>query len=106
MDYLDELEAQSIFIIREAYKQFKKIALLWSIGKDSTVLLWLCRKAFYGKIPFPIVQLGQISSMQINVMCENTAGVTPKYDPTNTYSAEKSAFWRQIRMAARNTQNR
>ncbi len=56
-DYLDELESKSIFIIREAYKQFKKIAMLWSIGKDSSVLLWLCRKAFYGKIPFPIVHI-------------------------------------------------
>ena len=57
MDYLDELESKSIYIIREAYKQFRNIALLWSIGKDSTALLWLCRKAFFGKIPFPVVHL-------------------------------------------------
>ena len=57
MDYLDELESRSIYIIREAYKKFKNIALLWSIGKDSTTLLWLCRKAFFGKIPFPIVHI-------------------------------------------------
>ncbi len=57
MDHLDELEAKSIFIIREAYKQFKNIALLWSIGKDSTTLLWLCRKAFYGKLPFPVMHI-------------------------------------------------
>jgi len=57
MDYLDELESKSIYIIREAYKQFKNIALLWSIGKDSTTLLWLCRKAFFGKIPFPIMHI-------------------------------------------------
>ena len=52
MDHLDKLESKSIFIIREAYKQFKNVALLWSIGKDSTALFWLCRKAFYGNIPF------------------------------------------------------
>ena len=57
MDHLDELESKSIFIIREAYKQFKKVAMLWSIGKDSTALLWLCRKAFYGKIPFPAIHI-------------------------------------------------
>ncbi len=57
MDHLDELESKSIFIIREAYKQFKKVALLWSIGKDSSTLLWLTRKAFYGKIPFPVIHI-------------------------------------------------
>ncbi|HHQ44937.1 MAG TPA: sulfate adenylyltransferase subunit 2 [Candidatus Altiarchaeales archaeon] len=57
MDHLDELESKSIYIIREAYKQFKDIAMLWSIGKDSTTLLWLCRKAFYGKLPFPVLHI-------------------------------------------------
>jgi sulfate adenylyltransferase subunit 2 len=57
MDRLDRLENQSIFIIREAYSQFKKVALLWSIGKDSTTLLWLTRKAFFGKIPFPVLHI-------------------------------------------------
>ncbi len=57
MDHLDRLESKSIFIIREAYKQFKKIAMLWSIGKDSSTLLWLCRKAFYGRMPFPVVHI-------------------------------------------------
>ncbi len=57
MDYLDELENQSIYIIREARYQFKNLAILWSIGKDSTTLLWLCRKAFFGKIPFPAMHI-------------------------------------------------
>lgn len=57
MNHLDELENKSIYIIREAYKQFKNIALLWSIGKDSSALLWLCRKAFFGKIPFPVIHI-------------------------------------------------
>jgi sulfate adenylyltransferase subunit 2 len=57
MDNLDKLESQSIFIIREAYSQFRKVAMLWSIGKDSTTLLWLVRKAFYGKIPFPVLHI-------------------------------------------------
>lgn len=57
MDHLSQLENQSIYIIREAYSQFKNVAMLWSIGKDSTTLLWLTRKAFFGKIPFPVVHL-------------------------------------------------
>ncbi len=57
MDHLSRLENKSIYIIREAYYQFKDIAMLWSIGKDSTTLLWLCRKAFFGHIPFPIIHI-------------------------------------------------
>ena len=45
MANLKELENKSIYIIREAFKAFKKPAVLWSIGKDSTSLLWLCKKA-------------------------------------------------------------
>ena len=50
---LDELESQSIYILREAFKKFERLAMLWSIGKDSTVLLWLARKAFFGHVPIP-----------------------------------------------------
>ena len=57
MDRLTELENRSIYIIREAYAQFKKIGVLWSIGKDSTTLMWLCRKAFFGRVPFPAVHI-------------------------------------------------
>lgn len=57
MDHLDKLEAQAVFIIREAYREFKDLAMLWSIGKDSTVLLWLARKAFFGHVPIPLVHI-------------------------------------------------
>ena len=57
MDALDQKEAQSIYIIREAYRSFKQPSMLWSIGKDSTVLLWLVRKAFFGNVPFPLVHI-------------------------------------------------
>ena len=52
MDHLDKLENQSIYILREAYKKFDRLACLWSMGKDSTVILWLARKAFFGRVPF------------------------------------------------------
>lgn len=57
MDHLDVLESQSIFIFREAYKNFKNLCMLWSMGKDSTALLWLARKAFFGQVPFPLVHI-------------------------------------------------
>ena len=57
MDRLDEQENKSIYIIREAYHHFHHIAALWSIGKDSTSLLWMCRKAFFGAIPFPVIHI-------------------------------------------------
>ncbi len=57
MNQLDRLEAHSVHILREAYREFKGLAMLWSIGKDSTVLLWLARKAFFGHVPFPLVHI-------------------------------------------------
>lgn len=56
-DKLDALESQSVYILREAYREFKSLVMLWSIGKDSTVLLWLARKAFFGHVPFPLVHI-------------------------------------------------
>jgi sulfate adenylyltransferase subunit 2 len=56
-DHLDQLENQSVFILREAYANFKNLAMLWSIGKDSTVLLWLARKAFFGHVPITLVHI-------------------------------------------------
>ncbi|PYI86552.1 MAG: sulfate adenylyltransferase, partial [Verrucomicrobia bacterium] len=55
--HLDQLENQSIFIFREAYHAFKNIAMPWSMGKDSNVLVWLARKAFFGRVPFPVLHI-------------------------------------------------
>jgi len=55
--YLLNLERKSISIIREAKAQFKNIAVLWSTGKDSTATVWLCKKAFFDKIPFPVIHI-------------------------------------------------
>lgn len=57
MDKIKALENESIYMIREAYQKFNNLAVLWSIGKDSTTLLWLIRKAFFGKIPFPVIHI-------------------------------------------------
>ncbi len=57
MNQLDQLESKSIYLLREAYSQLNHLCMLWSIGKDSTVLLWLARKAFFGHVPFPLVHV-------------------------------------------------
>ncbi|MGH9311301.1 MAG: sulfate adenylyltransferase subunit CysD [Vicinamibacterales bacterium] len=57
MDQLDQLENRSVHILREAYSAFRNLGMLWSIGKDSTVLLWLTRKAFFGHVPFPLIHI-------------------------------------------------
>jgi sulfate adenylyltransferase subunit 2 len=56
--HLDLLESESIHIFREAAAQFRKPVFMYSIGKDSTVLLHLARKAFYPqKLPFPLLHV-------------------------------------------------
>jgi len=56
--YLSELESKSIYIIREAYWEHKdNLAILWSMGKDSTALVHLARKAFFGEIPIPVIHI-------------------------------------------------
>jgi len=55
MNALDTLESESIFILREAYRAIPKLAMLWSCGKDSNVLVHLARKAFFGHVKFPLV---------------------------------------------------
>src|SRR6476469_1324362 len=58
MSHLDVLEAESIHIIREVAAEFSKPAMLYSIGKDSSVMLRLAQKAFYpGPIPFPLLHI-------------------------------------------------
>ncbi len=58
LDHLKTLEDESIFILREAVAEFAKPVMLYSIGKDSSVMLRLAQKAFYpGKIPFPLLHI-------------------------------------------------
>lgn len=68
MDHLSQLESQSVYILREAYRHFRQLCMLWSIGKDSTVMLWLARKAFHGHVPFPLVHVD--TSYKIPAMIE------------------------------------
>ena len=57
MDRLDELESQRVFILREAFARLQRIAILWSLGKYFNVMIWLAGKAFFGRVPCPVVHV-------------------------------------------------
>ena len=58
LTHLQALEAESIYILREAVAEFAHPVMLYSIGKDSSVMLRLAQKAFFpGKIPFPLLHI-------------------------------------------------
>jgi sulfate adenylyltransferase subunit 2 len=58
LTHLKQLEAESIHILREVAAEFSNPVMLYSIGKDSAIMLHLARKAFYpGKIPFPLLHV-------------------------------------------------
>ena len=58
LTHLRALEAESIFIMREVAAEFQRPVMLYSIGKDSSVMVRLAQKAFYpGKIPFPLLHI-------------------------------------------------
>ncbi len=57
MNHLDKLESQSVYILREAFNRIDRLAMLWSLGKDSNVMVWLAKKAFLGNVPFPMVHV-------------------------------------------------
>lgn len=58
LTHLEELEAESIHIFREVVAEFQRPVMLYSIGKDSSVMLRLAQKAFFpGQIPFPLLHI-------------------------------------------------
>ena len=57
MDHLDQLESQSVYVLREAFARIDRLAMLWSLGKDSNVMVWLAKKAFFGRVPFPVMHI-------------------------------------------------
>jgi sulfate adenylyltransferase subunit 2 len=90
VDHLDQLENLSIHILRETYANFKNMCMLWSIGKDSTVLLWLARKAFLGHVPFPLVHID--TSFKIPEMIEYRDKLTAKWHLDMVYGQNVEAL--------------
>jgi sulfate adenylyltransferase subunit 2 len=90
MDYLDQLEHRSVHIFREAYSAFRSLCMLWSIGKDSTVLLWLARKAFFGHVPFPLIHID--TSFKIPEMIRYRDRVVAEWGLNLIYGQHASAL--------------
>ncbi|MCB9911360.1 MAG: sulfate adenylyltransferase subunit CysD [Verrucomicrobiales bacterium] len=88
--HLKRLENTSVHILREAYASFKSLAMLWSIGKDSTVLLWLARKAFYGHVPFPLVHID--THFKIPEMIEYRDRLTREWGLIMVYGENRAAL--------------
>lgn len=90
MNHLDELESKSVHIIREAYASFKNLGMLWSIGKDSTVLLWLARKAFFGHVPMPLIHID--TNFKITEMIEYRDDLAIKWHLDMIYGQNTDAL--------------
>jgi sulfate adenylyltransferase subunit 2 len=90
MDHLDQLEHRSVHILREAYANFKSLCMLWSIGKDSTVLLWLARRAFFGHVPFPLVHID--TSFKIPEMIRYRDRLAAEWNLTLIYGQHEEAL--------------
>ena len=90
MDHLDQLENRSVHILREAYANFKNLGMLWSIGKDSTVLLWLARKAFFGHVPFPLIHID--TAFKIPEMIEYRDRLALEWNLTMIYGQNRQAL--------------
>ena len=79
LTHLEELEAEAIYIIREVAAECEKPVMLYSIGKDSSVMLHLARKAFYPeKPPFPFLHID--STWKFKEMIEFRDKIAKKYD--------------------------
>ncbi len=90
MDHLDQLENKSVYIIREAYSNFKNLCMLWSVGKDSTVLLWLARKAFFGHVPIPLVHID--TNFKIPEMIKYRDKLAEEWELTMIYGQNSEAL--------------
>ena len=94
MDHLDELENISIYILREAQANFKNLAMLWSMGKDSTVLLWLAKKAFFGHVPFPLVHID--TNYKIKEMIEYRDNITKDWKLPMVVGSNQDALSKKL----------
>lgn len=90
MEHLDALESRSVFLFREAHANFKNLGMLWSIGKDSTVLLWLARKAFFGHVPFPLIHID--TAFKIPEMIEYRDRLAAEWDLQLIYGQNRAAL--------------
>lgn len=113
MDHLDTIESESIFILREAFNRIDRLAMLWSVGKDSNVLVSLAKKAFFGHVPFPVIMLDtgkklpemyvfrdlyrERWSLDLVIMqCPPIETIDPTLPPATRSAARKTAALKQV----------
>jgi sulfate adenylyltransferase subunit 2 len=113
MDHLDAIESESIYILREAFNRIDRLAMLWSFGKDSNVLVWLAKKAFFGHVPFPVINLDTGKKMPemyafrdvyrdawkldlLIVQCPPIETIDPTLPPATRAVARKTAALKQV----------
>ena len=86
LTHLKQLEAESIFIIREVAACFEKPCMFYSIGKDSTVMLHLARKAFWpGNIPFTLLHIDTTWEFAEMARFRDNLGGCPRIRYSNDY---------------------
>src|SRR5690554_5852116 len=91
LSHLRELEAESIHIIREVAAEFENPVMLYSIGKDSSVMVRLAEKAFYpGKVPFPLMHID--SKWKFKEMIEFREKYTQKHGWNLIVESNEEAF--------------
>lgn len=90
MNHLDELENISIHILREAYANFESLGMLWSMGKDSTVLLYLTKRAFFGHVPFSLIHID--THFKIPEMIEYRDNLTKEWQLPMVYGENAEAL--------------
>jgi sulfate adenylyltransferase subunit 2 len=107
MNRLDRLEAETIYALREAYARLSPLGMLWSIGKDSNALVWMIRKAFFGRAPFSMLlldtgnELPEVYAFRdryvkewnldyINIECPPTEETDPTLPPASRSAARKT----------------
>ena len=112
-NHLIKLENESIYIFRQSYRSIKNIAMLWSLGKDSNVMMWLAFKAFFGKLPFPVVHVDTKKKFKemyefrniyekkwnLNLIkgnCPNINKIDPSLPPAARSAARKTAGLKNI----------
>lgn len=109
---LDQLESNSVHILREAFNRLEKPGMLWSLGKDSNVMIWLAKKAFFGNVPFPVIHLDTGAEFpetyafrdryatewglnMIADMCPDISTVDNSLPPASRFAARKSEGLKQ-----------
>lgn len=103
LSHLQELEAESIHIIREVAAEFENPVMLYSIGKDSSVMVRLAEKAFApGKVPFPLMHID--SKWKFKEMIEFRDSCAKKFGWNLIVESNMEVFhaaWARSRMEAR-----